>query len=188
MSAGLDLIKLTWTHAGEGRRGWSWQLFNQAVWQSCQLAAESFKWEKGDIEKMLALANRRYSIVKCLPSPDGLEWLYSIAVKADNISFIEEYERWLGRPPLIVDGVDGKQKGRLHLGATFTWYGQSVEVTSMAVEYAVACSYKTVEPATVCKSCGCCRTYETRKVAKRYRIDREAILAERAERRKRDER
>jgi hypothetical protein len=112
------------------------------------------------------------------------EWWFSKCVAAANMRAIVSYESWKTRGPFIADGVDCvkcefshmtsvRAKERLHVGAKFDWHGCRVTVTSMQAEFVTACSYGTGN--------------ETRKVKRRFKITREDIIADRAERKERNE-
>lgn len=185
-SPAIRFISLAWGSACSGVPH-SWQTYNQTVGQAAQMAAKSFRWDKGDIDELLTIHNSRCTILKCL-GEGGLERLYSIAVRGGNMTFCEEYERWVKRAPIIMDGVNGRQRDRLCIGSTFKWKGEQVTVTSWNQDgSATACSYKTVKDAARCSTCNCCHRSEECKIWHRHTITREAVIAERAERKRRQE-
>lgn len=173
-SPALAFITLAWDYALSGIPN-SWERYNQAVGEACRLAAETFHWEQGDLEKLVAIRNRRCSILKCL-GENGLETLYSLAVGFGNLSFCREYERYVGRDPIIADGVDGRQRQRLCVGSRFVWKGEKVTVTSFREDgRAVACSYRPV---------GRNENPWPRKILHRYVISAADVKADRAERKR----
>jgi hypothetical protein len=186
-SPALAFVRLAWDCACTGVPH-AWLPYNQAVRTAAHLAAESFRWATGDIDEMWMLRNSRYGIWKCL-GENGLETLYTLAVRSGNRTFCEEYERFTGRPPIIADDVNDRQKDRLCVGSKFTWKGEQVEVTSFAKDgAAVACSYTEIRPAEVCPTCRCFRSMGKTKILHRYRITRDDVIADRKERNDREKR
>jgi hypothetical protein len=109
-------------------------------------------------------------------------------------------ESYLGRTPLIADDVDAaddwqnrnthlvstRQRERLHVGAKFPWKGETVTVTSMGTDSATACSYAKEEYVR-CELCNGYKSGGSNKLLHRYTITRDAIIAERAEQKRRKE-
>ena len=137
----IAFVKLAWNEGGGNP--WSWEMLNRVVYETCHIAAKSFEWNSGDMQELSELANRRYSIHKCL-GENGVEWLYSTAVKAANMSACVELEGWLGRAPIIADGANGRQRDRIAMGSRFTYGiepGESgvLEVTSFNAKGQAVC-------------------------------------------------
>ncbi|HXH93834.1 MAG TPA: hypothetical protein VNN25_19805 [Thermoanaerobaculia bacterium] len=120
---------------------------------------------------------------------DSEEWVYSMAIVEGNLSAAKAYEVWKGREPIIADEVDpGRSHGfihgtgtrqteRLHVGCYFPWKGERVKVTSFAADgSAVACSYHPGDKDGY---------HHEHKIKKRYRITRETVIEDRADRRER---
>lgn len=169
----------------------SWGRLNHAMRSALSLAiGGGFKFELGDFKHVLA--NYRAG---CWIG-ESSEWCYAQAIAENNLSAAKSYEEFRAREPFIADGVNvrnnhnsfahmvgDRQKERLHVGASFKWQGQKVEVTSFSdvgsfravnngQSYVVACSYEEVDE-------------YRRKIKKRFKITREDIVADRAERKQR---
>ncbi len=69
------------------------------------------------------------------------EHFYSHAIACNHISAAQSFERFAKRPPVLWE-EDVETPFRLHVGATFTWKGNCVEVTSMKADRLIACTYK----------------------------------------------
>ena len=203
-SPAVKLIQLAWDYSCSGVSH-SWQVYNHAVADAARLAAESFRWDKGDLDIVSAIHNSRRGIDISL-GEHGYERLYTVAVKSGNMTFCEEYERWRGREPIIADGANRRQRDRLCVGSQFEWQGEIVTVTSFAKDgAAVACSYHPAKSTATDEEFGvwlkradiivtnqtdqgarslraiCDRDYRgsPRLIAKRFRITREAVVADR---------
>lgn len=178
-SPAMQLISLAWSGACGGP-SFSWTAYNGVVRQACHMAAGSFRWEAGDLDRLCEFRNGRYSIAKCLGA-FGIEGLYATAVRGGNATFYTEFERFIGREPLIVDNVNGRKRDRLCVGSEFEWKGEQVKVTSFRKDgSAIACVYSEPDYKT-CKACGMSRLVCGEKLHGRYVIDRGGILADRAE-------
>jgi hypothetical protein len=178
LSPAMTLLQTVWDNANAAI-GHSWERLNHAMHNALKLAIGSgFPFTVADFRALY-----RFSYERWIGQPK--EWCYSVAVSENNTAAAQAYEEWVGREPLIADGVTPaetagyahltgeRQRERLHVGCRFVWQGERVWVTSFAADgSAVACSYWDAD---------------RRKVARRYRITREAILAERAERKERKE-
>ena len=128
---------------------------------------------------------------------ETMETYYRAAVVVGNRSAIETYEAWIGRKPIIADyvnmrGIRGysyggeggyqhgdagtRKKERLVIGASFSYHGEDVEVTSFTKEgAAVCCSYKPREKDAHGYAKG------PQKILHRYTVMPESIQADRAE-------
>jgi hypothetical protein len=71
---------------------------------------------------------------------DGGEYRYQQMIEAGNISACQSFEKYHGRPPMIWQGK------RLHVGASLTWEGKTVKVTSFGSDhrgfYVGCCTYR----------------------------------------------
>lgn len=132
----VAFVRLAWGYAGG--RPLSWTLYNQQVHKTCHIAAAGFDWKKGDLDAIMALRNSRCGIGKCL-GENGIDWLYVTAIKARNMSACCEIERYLGRPPIIADGANGRQRDRLCLNCIFSYDGRELRVTSFREDGQVIC-------------------------------------------------
>lgn len=184
-SCAMEFILSAWKGANSGNRH-SWERFNRAVGEACRLAARSFEWEEGDLEKFCNISNCRYNILKCVGC-GGLESLYADAVKNENRTFCVEYERWAQREPIIVDNVNGRTRDRLCIGSKFQWKDEPVEVTSFNdAGLAIACSYQRVSEGEVCPTCSMCRVSAQYRILHRYTISAADVKAERARKKTED--
>lgn len=123
----IDFVQFAWDHAGGNP--FSWTLYNQQVRQTCHIAAAGFRWREGDLDKLVGFHNSRYTILKAL-GENAIEWLYTTAVKAANMSACIEIERFLRRPAIIADGANNRQRDRLCLESVFTYDFRELRVTS----------------------------------------------------------
>lgn len=160
----------------------SWGRLNNAMRSALSLAiGGGFKFELGDFKHVLANCRSGYWI------GESSEWCYAQAIAENNLSAAKSYEEFRAREPFIADDVNvhnnhhsfahmvgDRQKERLHVGASFKWQGQKVEVTSFADDssHVVVCSYEKIDE-------------YRRKIKKRFKITREDIIADRAERKQR---
>ena len=171
----IDFVRLAWDHAGG--HTFSWEAFNRNVRDAVLVAVAGFPWQEGDLDRLFSFGKCRYSIRRCLDA-DDLERMYSTAVKAGNVSAFTEIERYLNRPPFIVDrvriGNATRKRYRAAVGSVFLWNGEAVTVTSFGLEdvyhYVTACSYMEVDGVF------------GRAVKRRYRITVDDIRKERKER------
>lgn len=195
-SPAMQMVTLAWNHACSGTDH-SWERFNQDVRAACYLAARSLRWDPGDLDELCQLADGSDTILRCL-NERGLGGLYATAVPVGNMTFCTEYERFTERAPIIADDVRYKHgrcsthaRGRLCLDAEFPWRGETVTVTSFGKDgRAVVCSYYPRPERKRCDKCGQTDWSSgscAKKVKSRYRIGRDEVIAERAERRRKDE-
>ena len=68
---------------------------------------------------------------------------YSLAVGCAHTPACISFERYAGRPAALWS-EDNKTPQRLHVGSEFTWKAQKLTVTSINLNYLVACSYRGV--------------------------------------------
>ncbi len=154
----------------------SYERLNHAMRNALKLAiGAGFKFDIDDVAYILSNYRSGYWV----GASD--EWIYGDAIAVGNTSAIASYEAVKSREPIIADDVDlhfrnsylhqsgARQRERLCVGATFTFRGQTLTVTSFASDssYANACSYV------------------NRKVSKRFKVTREDIIVDRAERKER---
>lgn len=132
----VEFVRLAWGHAGG--MPLSWTSYNQQVRKTCHIVAAGFDWLEGDLDAVMVLRNSRYSIDKCL-GENGVEWLYTTAVKASNMSACVEIERYLDRSPIIADGANGRQRDRLCLNCIFSYDGRELRVTSFCSDGQAIC-------------------------------------------------
>lgn len=175
--AANDLLSLVWKNTNAATAH-SYERLNVAMRRTLALAiGAGFKFTVADFKKLDAFRSGYW-----LGADD--EWCYSLAVAEGNYSAAVAWEEYNEREPIIADKVypaprhDGgfahmsgtREKERLHVGCTFPWMGHDrVTVTSFnAAGAAVAVAYA-AGPG------------DTRKVARRFAITREAVIAARAE-------
>lgn len=177
-SAVLQLLDLVYAVSNKGTSH-SYERLNHAMRNALELAVGAgFEFDEGDVAYILG-PNYRSSY--WVGSSD--EWIYSQAIAVGNSSAIASYELAKKRQAIIADDVDlhcdrnhylhmsgTRQRERICVGATFTYRGQTLTVTSFASDssYANACSYV------------------NRKVSKRFKITRDDIIADRSERKERN--
>lgn len=179
----IDLLDLVWSSANDST-GFSWERLNCAMHRALKLTIDSgFRFAEND----LRYVGEHYSSGRWLGA--SIEWIYAAAIAVENDSAIKAFEVWKNREPIIADNVDCysrlsegthgqsliRAKCRLFVGATFIWKGVRVEVTSFAGDssYCTACSYKKPPKGSYAN-----------KVDKRFKITRDDIIADRAERKK----
>lgn len=183
ISPARELLLTVWKHAG-GNTPHSWERLNHSMHTAMRLAIGSgmvFEKDDWDLDGFRA----GYWVGE-------MESHYRLAVVVGNASAIETYEDWIGRKPLIADdvrigrsysdessythGATSRQRERLAVGFSFTYSGETVEVTSFtAAGEAVCCSYKPRSE----------ESWSRRKVLHRYTVTPESVKADRAERKER---
>lgn len=164
LSPAMELLTLVWEETPRG----SWDRLNQSMKVAMRLAITA---------KMLfalddfATARRVFRGGYWFGVPMG-EMFYSLAVETGNLSAAQSFEAWTDRPPFIADRVDHRKRGRLAIGSTFQWRGETVAVTSFAEDgsYLTACTYRDRDT----------ETYR-RKIKNRYTITEAGIREERRE-------
>lgn len=169
----INLLAWVYTQTGE-EATFSWSRINSAMHDALRLViGAGFRFEEGDFEVICDRFQPSYWI------GSSWEWVYSAAIAENNASAFEQFEAWKDRQPIIANNVTPVQcryahmsserdRCRLHVGARFKWKGVMVTVTSFDDDgNAVACSYKDAEQ---------------RKVGKRFRISREDVIEDRADR------
>lgn len=176
-SSVIELLDLVYASTNDATSH-SYERLNHAMRNSLKLAiGAGFKFDIDDVAYILSNYRSGYWV----GASD--EWIYGDAIAVGNTSAIASYEAVKSREPIIADDVDlqldfrnpylhqsgTRQRERLCVGATFTFRGQTLTVTSFATDssYANAC------------------LYVNRKVSKRFKITREEIIADRADRKER---
>lgn len=183
-SAPIQLLDLVWNNTNESTSH-SWERLNHAMRAALTLAVSSgMKFDIGDFNYILDSYRTHRWI------GDSHEWVYSLAIGVSNTSATKSYETAVSREPFIADGVEfrcdhgvhgdylSRERERLSVGATFRWKGHKVTVTSFSADqsYLIACSYKDRKEGEY-----------GNKVAKRFKITRQDIIDDRAERKERDD-
>lgn len=156
----------------------SWERLNHAMRAALTLAVGSgLEFALGDLAHIGSSYKSGYWL------GDSDELVYNEAILNGNMTAIKSFEAWKAREPFIADGVrpaecygtfvhgsSDRQRERLHKGASFNWKGHRVTVTSFAEDQKslTACSYKPDKDG-----------FRTEKVAKRFKITRDDILADR---------
>ena len=189
----MQFITLVWENATKGVP-FSYERINHTMQRAMSVALGAFEFELDDYGDICRGDFRVGYWLDC-------ERAYTSAVVNGNTSAVLSIEKHLGREPIIADDVDPpdywqdrnthlvgtRQRERLHVGARLMWKGELVTVTSMGQDSATACSYKTTMEAQICPTCRHCRFGEKTKVLHRYTITREAVIANRADRKRRKE-
>lgn len=185
MSEVIKLLDRVWKNANSATAH-SWERLNHSMRDALTLAVGSgFTWKAGD---MAAIASGKYNFGYW--SSDSTEWIYALAIETENLTAAKSYEAWKKREAFIADDVTFHASGgfihtssanrgreRLAVGFEFQWKGLKVKVTSFSEDgsYLTACSYKPRKEGY------------SEKIDKRFKITREDIFAERAERKERTE-
>lgn len=179
-SPAIEILNLIWNNANS-EVSHSWERLNTAMRDALQLAIGSgFPFEIGDFDYI----RNNYDSNRWI---GDWEWAYREAVSVDNKSAYQSFEACFQRTAIIADHVDipasrflhltsKRSRGRLVVGARFIYQGRLVTVTSFADDnsYLTACTYKDNGAYPL-------------KIAKRFKITRESIIADRAERKEREE-
>jgi hypothetical protein len=179
-SAFIQMMDLVWDNANDATSH-SWERLNGAMHSALNLGIGSgFKLDEDDIACVMANYSTGYWI------GESSEWVYGLAIAVENASAIKSFEKWKGRAPIIADDVTlnshsgythgghlARAKERLAVGSKFPFRGLELTVTSFNGDSCTACSYKETG-----------KSYE-RKIDKRFKITRELIIEERAERKER---
>jgi hypothetical protein len=191
----IQLLDMVWENTNKAV-GHSWERLNHAMQEALSLTiGAGFEFAEED---MAAIASKYNFGYWCGESP---EWIYGAAVDATNLSAAKSYEKWKNREPFIADNVkregfrggyrhgghSERQRERLAVGAIFPWKGYTVKVTSFAKDGKsfTACSYLRTKDEEFSQRMGW-DSYEE-KLERRFRITREDIIADRAERKERDD-
>ena len=158
----------------------SWQRINYAMREALGIAIGAlFQFAEGDWKHIRSNYNSSYWL------GDDIERWFSRCVADGNQSALLSFEAMRGRVPLIADDVDpvssgyayttgSRQKERLHVGARFDFRGYSVTVTSFNNDGS-------------CNACAYATRHASGKPIKRFKIDRDAIIEDRAEMKRRNE-
>jgi hypothetical protein len=154
-SPAIQLLRLVWENCNTAIRH-SYERINHAMYEATRLAIGSgFRFDDGDF----AVIDKDFLFCYWGGADNAgfAESLYSLACASGNTSAAQAFESWKERGPVIADGVDygemgrmfrhgGGQvaRGRLCAGSRFVWNREYVTVTSLASDptRVVACSYK----------------------------------------------
>ena len=130
----------------------SWECINHTMHDALKVAVDGgFEFAADDVQTIYERWRASRWIGK-----DGLEWFLAMAVAVDNKTAIAAIDKFLDRTPIIADDVkfsSGSRtlhnsggtsvaRGRLVVGATFTFGDSRPTVTSLNGETATACTYK----------------------------------------------
>lgn len=177
----IRLLDLVWstTNAAVGH---SYERLNHAMRSALELAiGAGFEFKEGDIKHVFDNYRSGYWI------GESNEWIYTDAITVGNMSAIKSFESAVGRQGFLADDVDigvrrntfvhlvgDRKRERLCVGASFTYRGLRLTVTSFAngSDYVNACTYVPKDD-------------YRKKIDKRFKITREDIISERAERKER---
>lgn len=179
-SAVIKLLDLVWKNTNAASPH-SWERLNRAMRAALELAIGcGLEFELGDYAHILSAYNTR----KWIGASD--EWVYTLAIAVENGSAIASFEAKKVRQPIIADKVHledhsgfihtssiNRDRCRLCVGASLPWRGAKVFVNSFGDGYVNACSYKDTQ------------SYRG-PIDKRFKITRDDIVQERAERKERD--
>jgi hypothetical protein len=198
LSPAMRLLLHVWNNINSGGSGGGWGRINHAMRDALTLAIGSGM--RFDAEDWLAIQTKFRSAY--WTGVNGFEWAYSLAVAIGNDSVYESLESHFGRPPFIADAVTPgseychtpwlhgcggmRDRERLALGFEFQWKGEACKVTSFRGDCVIACSY-TPSKGEVCPQCNRSLNWSRDKLLHRYLITRDAIIADRAERKERAE-
>jgi hypothetical protein len=178
-TAVIPLMRLVWDKS-QASTSHSWERLNASMRKALTLAVGAgLEFAAKDFGAMTQFRPDHWV-------GESWEWVYSLAVAEGNTSAAVAFEEWKGRPPIIADGVYPgsrhtsfahkaglRQQERLHVGCYFRWQGLKVKVTSFTAEgEAVACSYHPAKG----------QYDHERRVARVFKITREAVIENRAER------
>ncbi len=186
-SAVIELLDLTWNRTNESVEH-SWERLNHSMRRALELAiGAGFDFAEGDMAHVHANYRSGYWL------GESSEWAYALAIGTGNLSAAKSYEVFRNRGPFVADDVEpgcnsrgfthgdpGKrQRERLAVGSEFPWKGSTARVTSFSSDGATltACTYKRIPDGE----------YHKDKLDKRYKISRDDIIADRAERKERKE-
>lgn len=179
----LQLLDLVWQNTNT-TAGHSYERLNHAMQRAVSLAIGSgFKFEEDDMQNISKNYRSSYWFDQ--------ETAYTQAVNSNNQSAAVSFEKWKSRAPFIADDVSyeysrgtwlhgggTRKRDRLAIGCTFRWQGYPVKVTSFSGTRVVACSYKKTDDG---------HSTFSGNVDKIFKITREDIIADRAERKERYE-
>lgn len=148
----IKLLDIVWENCSAGVTH-SWGHVNGSMRSALELAIGGFKFDLGDFDIISDRSKYNFGYW----CGDSVEWIYSQAIHACNMSAVHAFEKWKGREPFIADEVTfdhrqncyrnsggDRKKERLFVGAWFRWQGIQVKVTSFSDDqsYVNACSYK----------------------------------------------
>lgn len=161
----------------------SWGRLNHSMRDALTLAiGAGFTFDIGDVRHVLDNYRSGYWI------GDSDEWIYTLAIQIGNSTAQQSYEAAKNRTPIIADDVDPgrrhhgylhsmgqRTKERLAVGFDFTFRNLRLKVTSFSGDRVVACAYRRVPDGD----------YFKEKLSKRFKLSRDDIITDRAERKER---
>jgi hypothetical protein len=186
-SAVIELLDLVYNRTNESVEH-SWERLNHSMRRALELAiGAGFDFAEGDMAHIHANYRSHYWL------GESSEWVYALAIGVGNLTAAKSYEAYANREPFIADDVrlhingqcytqgdPGKrQRERLAVGSEFPWKGATARVTSFSGDGTTitACTYRKIKNGD----------YERERIHKRYKISRDDIIADRAERKERKE-
>jgi len=133
-SPALHLISHVWEHNREAT-GHSWQRLNASMHEAVNLAITGGLSFNVDDFKFIA---EHYRIGYWGGNNGNMcgESFYSLAIKYGHASAWQSFEAWKQRKPFIISGQ------RMCVGAKASWYGRTVDCTSIDAERIICCEYK----------------------------------------------
>lgn len=165
-SPALQLVLHVWASSCKAAPH-SWERLNHTMADAVKIAITGgLEFEAGDFNVIEKECRPGYWLY--------IESAYATAVSTRNQSAYKAIEHYLGREPIIADGVSGRGRGRLAEGCTFDYQGLRPTVTSFRNGYVVACTYKPNNE----------DEYRS-KVDRRFTLTREDIIADRADQKER---
>ena len=187
-SAAIRLLTMVYGNSNDAIPH-SYERLNHAMRHALELAiGAGFAFREGDVRYILDNYNSSY----WLGYSD--EWIYRDAIVVGNMSAIKSYEAAKGRHGFIADDVTPpkgygsyssyvhlvgeRKRERLAVGFTFHYRGLTLTVNSFATDssYVNSASYKRIRDGEYYKD----------KLDKRFKLTRDDIIAERAERKERE--
>ena len=181
-SSVIKLLDLVWGSTNSATEH-SYERLNHAMRHTLELAiGAGFEFKEGDIQHIFNSYRSGYWL------SESSEWIYTNAITVGNMSAIKSFEWAVSRHGFLADDVDigvqrssfvhlvgDRKRERLCVGASFAYRGLRLTVTSFSDDssYVNACSYVPKDE------------YQ-KKIDKRFKITRDDIISERAERKERN--
>lgn len=148
----------------------SWRDVNEARHAALRYATAYLRFDPDDVKTIVKEFRGSYWL-----GEGGAEHLYGLAVIAKNASACASWEAYLGRKPWW--RTSQGERTRLSVGDSLMWDGLLVDVTSIddAADVFVACAY--THSRKVVGRGGDAYVEHTKKIARRFRVTREAFNA-----------
>jgi hypothetical protein len=129
-SPAMTLMRTVWENRC-GANEHSWRRVNSAMHSALMLAITSgLSFAPDDFKAIHDTMRGGYWM-------GDAENFFRVAVESNHTQACASFEAWEGRKPFLWEGK------RLYVGATFTWEGEAVTVTSFSAKDSLcACSYK----------------------------------------------